>query len=439
MKHTVAKSFVVLLLIVCLILLVNYWPESDLVPVAKGWARNSVNATVFRRNSVVSLGDTQYVAFYDDEGHVNLAKRRIGSRQWQIRRTEYQGNVRDAHNSISIMVDGAGYLHMAWGLHGDPLKYCRSAEPGSLEMTLIPSMTGQHEQEVTYPEFYRQPDGNLLFLFRDGESGRGNLVLNHYDCETQQWTQRQDVLIDGQGERNAYWQMCVDPRGALHLSWVWRETYDVATNHDLCYAKSTDGGVTWETSSGTQYEMPISADNAEYAWKIPQESELINSTSMAADAQGRPYIATYWRPEDTEIPQYHLVYHDGENWRAVQVSQRRMPFMLSGLGTKRLPISRPQLAVDESDGVAKAYLIFRDLERGSRVSVAVCDNLQQDEWRYEDLTWRSVDMWEPSYDTELWVQSQQLHVFVQKVGQGDSEELEEMAPTMVSILEWSPK
>lgn len=438
MKHSVAKSLVALSILVCLLLLAYYWPERSLVPVAKGWARNSVNATIFRHNSVVTHGDTQFVAFYDAAGYVNLAKRQLDSREWQVRRTQYQGNVRDAHNSISIMVDGAGYLHMAWGHHDDPLHYCRGVEPGSLELTDMLPMTGEYEERVTYPEFYRLPDGNLLFLYRDGESGRGNLVLNHYDYETQQWTQRQHVLLDGEGERNAYWQTCVDPQGTLHLSWIWRETYDVATNHDLCYAKSTDGGMTWQTSDGTEYELPITADNAEYACRIPQDSGLINSTSMAADAEGRPYIATYWRPEDAEVPQYHLVYHDGVEWHAEPVSQRRMPFMLSGGGTKRLPISRPQLAVQEKDGVAKAYLIFRDLERGSRVSVAICDDLQKGDWRYEDLTWRSVDMWEPSYDTELWARSHQLHVFVQKVGQGDSEEIEDMPPTMVSILEWSP-
>lgn len=413
--------------------------ETNTVPVAKGWAGNSVNAVIFRRNSVVSHGDEQFVAFYDEGANVVLAKRRLGSHEWQMHRTQYQGNVRDAHNAISIMVDGAGFLHMAWDHHGDPLHYCRSVEPASLELTDRQSMTGRHEQQVTYPEFYRLPDGDLLFLYRDGESGSGNLVLNHFDCKTQEWTQRQHKLLDGQGVRNAYWQMCVDSRGALHLSWVWRETYDVATNHDLCYAKSTDGGITWQRSDGARYELPITADTAEYACRIPQGSELINSTSMAADAAGRPYIATYWRPQGTEIPQYHLVFHDGSDWHAMQVSRRTTPFSLSGGGTKRIPISRPQLVVDEVDGATRAYLIFRDEERGNRVSLAACDDLQQGDWRYDDLTSESVGMWEPSYDTELWSRSRRLHVFLQKVAQGDAEQIEAVLPTMVSILEWNPE
>ncbi|MGO8055575.1 BNR-4 repeat-containing protein, partial [Rhizobium leguminosarum] len=61
--------------------------------------------------------------------------------------------------------------------------------------------------------------------------------------------------------------------------------------HDICYARSKDGGKTWEKSSGEKYQSPITAANAEYALRIPQKSELINQTSMFADAQGNPYIA----------------------------------------------------------------------------------------------------------------------------------------------------
>ena len=97
-------------------------------------------------------------------------------------------------------------------------------------------MTGILEEHVTYPEFYRLSDGNLLFFYRDGSSGNGNLLINYYDCETQRWSKRQQNLIDGEGERNAYWQMAIDAEDRIHLSWVWRETPDVATNHDMCYA-----------------------------------------------------------------------------------------------------------------------------------------------------------------------------------------------------------
>ena len=410
-----------------------------IVPLAKGWSKNAVNAVIFRRNAVVSHKEYQYTAFYDADASVVLARRKLGSMNWEIHRTQYKGKVKDAHNSISIMVDGDGYLHMSWDHHNDSLRYCRSIAPGSLELTEKLQMTGIKELKVTYPEFYRLQNGNLLFLYRDGASGRGNLMINHYDTKTRKWTQRQDAFIDGEGQRNAYWQMCTDTEGAIHISWVWRETGDVATNHDMCYAKSTDGGMTWQKSNGELYRLPITQRNAEYAVKIPQKSELANTTSMCADSEGRPYIATYWRPKGTKVPQYQLVFHDGVKWQKLQISNRTTPFSLSGRGEKRIPISRCQIFADSNGPTDKVYILFRDLERKDRVSVAICNDLQTKQWQIRDLTNFAVGMWEPSYDTELWKHSKALHVYLQKVGQGDGGALENIPPQDISILEWQPE
>ena len=146
--------------------------EVRLVDVADGWARNSVNAVVFRKNSLVTHGDEQYIAFYDQDARVVLGKRKLGTDAWALTTTRYQGNALDAHNSISLMVDGAGVLHVSWDHHNNALRYARGVRPGALELTDKLAMTGQDERSVSYPEFHRLPDGNLLFLYRDGGSGR---------------------------------------------------------------------------------------------------------------------------------------------------------------------------------------------------------------------------------------------------------------------------
>jgi len=404
--------------------------------IGKGWARTAVNATVYRRNSIVSDAFYQYVAYYDAQSRVILAKRQLGSDDWTIETTPYTGNTSDAHNVISIMVDGAGYLHMSWDHHVDELRYCRSVEPASLTLTDKLPMTSQKENKVTYPEFYCLADGNLLFFYRDGSSGRGDLMINYYDCQTQTWSMRQDNLISGEDERNAYWQTAIDDQGTIHLSWVWRETPDVATNHDMCYAKSDDNGVTWRKSTGEVYTLPITQDTAEYALRIPQNSLLMNQTAMCADSQGRPYIATYWRPMGSDIPQYHIIYHDGNSWQAQQVTQRTMPFDVSGTGSRRIPFARPQIMVDNRGERDKAYMVFRDIERGDKVSVTICDDLLAREWRIEDLTDTSVTVWEPSYDTELWKRDHVLHLYVQNTEQGDGEKEVDFPPQDVTILEW---
>ena len=407
--------------------------------VDSGWAANSVNTVIFRKNSLVTFGNTQYISFYNAGSYVVVGKRTTGSKTWQLRQTPYKGNTSDAHNTISIMADGAGYLHLAWDHHNNPLNYCRSRQPGSLDMTDKEPMTGKSEKSVSYPEFYKLPDGDLLFFYRNGASGRGNLVMNRYATRTRQWSQLHDNLIDGEGARSAYWQACVDSRGTIHLSWVWRESPDVASNHDLCYARSLDGGKTWEKSTGEKYALPIRAATAEYACTIPQKSELINQTSMYADAQGHPYIATYWREANSDVPQYHLVFNTKKKWQVQNLGFRTTPFSLSGAGTKRIPVSRPQIIAWQQGKQLSAAIIYRDQERGDRISMALNKDLRRSGWQIHDLGQASVGSWEPTYDTELWKTKNILNLFVQRVEQVDAEGKAAMPPQMIQVVEWKPE
>lgn len=408
------------------------------VNVDSGWANNSVNTVVFRKNSLVSYKDTQFIAFYNNNQYLVLGKRKLGDKKWKLQITPYKGKAVDAHNDISIMVDGDGYLHIAWDHHNNQLHYCRSIAPGSLDLTEKMQMTGSHEKLVSYPEFYTLPNGNLLFFYRDGGSGKGNLVINYYHTLEKSWTQLHENLIDGQGTRNAYWQTCIDDKGTIHLSWVWRESPDVSSNHDMCYAKSLDGGKTWQTSTNKMYQLPITALSAEYAARIPQKSELINQTSMCTDAHGNPYIATYWQDSGTGIPQYHIIYLKEHKWKIENINSRKNPFSLSGAGTKRIPISRPQVISWHNKVATNFALIYRDEERGNTVTVAMNDNIGKSKWQIKNIINMPLGNWEPTYDTELWRNNNKLHLFLQNVNQLDSEGVSNAPAQMVQVLEWNP-
>ena len=152
---------------------------------------------------------------------------------------------------------------------------------------------------------------------------------------------------------------------------------------------------------------------------------------MSADAEGNPYIATYSRDQNSEIPQYRLVWYDGKQWRNQQVSNRTTPFSLKGGGTKMISISRPRMVVDGKE----AYYIFRDVERGSKVSMYYTHNLHEGKWEVKDLTDFDVDAWEPSHDSELWKTEGKLHLFVQNARQGDGEKQIETEAQTVFVLE----
>ncbi|MCZ4222163.1 BNR repeat-containing protein [Pedobacter rhodius] len=437
------QSAFALLLFICLSILSADFAsaqQTEISTVAEnGWAKNSVNTVIFRKNALVTFNNYQYAAYYDSEQFVVLGKRKTGGKTWQIQKTNYKGDATDAHKSISIIIDGSGVLHVAWGQHNNNLNYAKGISSGSLQLGEKLAMVAEKENKVSYPEFYKLPGGDLLFFYRDGGSGNGNLMINRYSVKSKSWQRIQDGMIDGEGKRNAYWQVAIDKSGALHLSWVWRESPDVASNHDMCYAKSLDGGITWQKSTGEKYNLPIIESNAEYALKIPQKSELINQTSMYADANGKVFIAGYWRDRPDSIPQYHIVFNDGQGWKVNALSFRKTAFSLSGGGTKKIPISRPQIIVWPNGKQYAAGILFRDAERGSKASIAINQNIRTNNWQIEDLTVESVGDWEPSYDTELWKDKTILNLYLQNVIQVDGEGKADTKPTTVNVLQWKPK
>jgi hypothetical protein len=400
-----------------------------------GWANNSINTVVFRKNSLCTYKNTQYISFYNKDGSVVFGKRTLGTTKWLLQTSSLKGDITDAHRSISIITDGDGYLHCSWDHHGNKLHYTKSIAPGSLKMEAAMPMTGIAETNVTYPEFHALPNGDIFFLYRDGQSGQGNLVINRYDTKIKKWQQLHSNLIDGEQQRNAYWQACVDVKGTIHISWVWRESANVASNHDMCYARSTDGGITWENSKKEKYQLPINAGTAEYVCRIPQRSELINQTSMYADEDGDPFIASYWRDKGDSIPQYHVIYNINNEWKILNAGFRKTAFSLSGAGTKRIPISRPQVISFKNRERHSAVLIFRDEERGSKVSIAINTNINFNNWQLKDVTSAGVGSWEPTYDTELWKLKKQLHLFVQYTDQKDGEGKANILPQPVEVLE----
>ena len=94
-----------------------------LVEVAEGYSSTSVNTAIFRNSSLVTDKGIQYVSYYDADGYLVVGKRDLGTEQWTLHRSQYKGNVADAHNVISMMVDGDGYLHVAFDHHGNCLLY----------------------------------------------------------------------------------------------------------------------------------------------------------------------------------------------------------------------------------------------------------------------------------------------------------------------------
>ena len=404
-----------------------------------GFAGSSVNTLAGSQYTLFTAELYQYAAFYDAHSRMTLAQRDPAG--WKVVATAHRGNVADAHNAIALAVDGDGFLHVAWDHHNSALTYARSLGPRSVVLGDPVPMTGDREKAVTYPAFLPLPGGDLLFLYRDGGSGRGDLVLNRYFVATRKWSTVQRTLISGEGKRNAYVSAFVDAQGTLHAAWVWRETPDVSTNHDICYARSKDAGRTWTTSEGQPLELPIRASAAEYVLRIPEGSSLMNPPSVTADEAGNVGIANYWAARGEKVPQYHVVWKEDGAWHVQQVTQRTRPFVLTGTATKRPPISRSVLVARTGpDGDREVHLVFRDDEESGSAVGWTCRRLGKEEWTRTALTQASLGAWEPSYDPVAWRTRGELHMLVQQVEQRDGNDtVPADAPfTPVRVITWKP-
>ena len=71
-------------------------------------------------------------------------------------------------------------------MHCVPLIYFRSQKPADITTLKRLPMTGEEEQQCTYPRFLTDADGNLLFNYRSGSSGQWKTFLQPLRCG--QWT-----------------------------------------------------------------------------------------------------------------------------------------------------------------------------------------------------------------------------------------------------------
>ena len=299
---------------------------------------------------------SQFVAFYDADRRMTVAARSLDSDEWKfVHLPENLGW--DSHNGIVMVVDGEGCLHLAGNMHVHPLKYFRTRKPLDIDtFERVPSMVGSNEDRVTYPRFLSGPQDELLFTYRDGKSGSGNQIYNVYDLEKRAWRRLLDrPLVDGRGQMNAYFDgPRKGPDGFYHLCWVWRDTPDCATNHDLSYARSPEL-VHWETSSGTPLSLPITFETAEVVDPVPPGGGAINGNAkIGFDTQNRPVIAFHKYDENGITQLYNARVEDG-TWRIHQSSDWDYRWEFSGGGSIPFEIRIEPVRVDADGRLVQSW------------------------------------------------------------------------------------
>ncbi|MCA2218130.1 BNR repeat-containing protein [Jidongwangia harbinensis] len=266
-----------------------------------------MNGESFQQDGITTYAGWQYAAFWDQSGYVNLSRRKVPSGAWQnLRLTDYLTTSTDSHNTISIGISGQdGTLHLAFDMHSSALRYRRSVTglagaPDSAAWTpasfgaVQTTLTGAALPALTYPQFFRAPDGRLQLALRTGTSGAGDEALFEYAGG--RWTSVGRFLDGTTADNNPYlFGIEYDTTGLLHVTWTVRETPNASTNHDLYYAYSRDHGRTWRNNAGsviaTTGSSPLRSDAAGLrVWAIGQNRGLINQESQVVGADGVVHV-----------------------------------------------------------------------------------------------------------------------------------------------------
>lgn len=306
---------------------------------------------------LLTQGKRQYAAFYDEQRRMTVAMRKLGSKQWEYHRPGQKIGW-DSHNYVTLAIDDGGYVHLSGNMHGDPLVYFRTTRPydiGSFER--VGQMVGRQENRCTYPKFFRGASGELIFTYRDGGSGNGNQIYNVYDVKARTWRRLlESPLTDGQGKMNAYINGPVrGPDGLFHICWVWRDTPDCCTNHDLSYARSGDM-VHWETVSGQAITLPMTIETGGIVVDaVPVKGGMVNgNTKIGFDSKGR-VIVSYHKFDPNGKTQIYNARFGGGRWRIYQTSDWDYRWYFQGGGTIHFEVRVLGVVAGEDGSLRQSY------------------------------------------------------------------------------------
>jgi hypothetical protein len=221
-------------------------------------------------------------------------------------------------------------------MHVHPLTYFKSTKPEDIfTIRQEMEMVGKDENRCTYPKFMKNNDGELIFHYRDGASGSGNEIYNIYSCETGKWSRLLDApLTDGQGLMNAYQsQPTLMADNWYHVWWVWRDTPDCSTNHDLSYMKSPDLK-NWYSVDNEPVKLPATLDNKTLIVDpIPVKGGIINlAAKLCLDRNLKPVFAYHKYDADGNL-QFYVAERVNRKWVSKQVTGWDYRWEFSGGGS----------------------------------------------------------------------------------------------------------
>lgn len=312
----------------------------QIIKIDKVWAGHPVGF------SLLSQGKRQYIAYYNAERNMVVGQRELDDEKFSLhilKRTTRETAAGtstilgwDSHNFVTLGIDRQGFIHLSGNMHACPLTYFRSTKPNDISsLEQVMEMTGANEKRCTYPHFVLTREGDLLFHYRDGGSGDGNEIYNTYSVDTKKWSRLLDTpLTYGEGLMNAYQsEPTLMADNWYHVYWVWRDTPDCSTNHDLSYMKSPDMK-NWYNAFGEKIKMPATlSDKSIIVDPIPVKGGIINlAARLCLDENNKPLFA-YHKYDQSGNLQFYVAQISNKQWISKQITNWDYRWEFSGGGS----------------------------------------------------------------------------------------------------------
>jgi hypothetical protein len=375
------------------------------------------NSLPFTQDPLVTDGSRQYAVWISGPRRVPLlAWRDLPDGPWAepldlsaVPGSPFAAETKlDPHHSYALGVDARGSVHVAGNNHNEALRYARSA-PGDPTRWQAGEMIGSDEERVTYPAFVGLPDGTLLFFYRDGRAGHGDVYLNRLPAGSERW-QRVGMLVAGRGSGESPYlnHVAVSRDGAIHLSGCFRGKGGAAANRDVWHAAGDDGGATWRSAAGEALELPLTHETAPIVVPTPPHgSGLVNQMGMDVDTDGRPHVS-YFHYDEAGATQVALASWDGARWHSRDLA-RLTHRMETDTPIVDASVARPQIACTADGNVWAVFRAMHDGHGGWLSCIRCTPGLPLHELPlYEG----DLGTWEPTLDSRALRERDELHLLL---------------------------
>ena len=160
----------------------------------------------------------------------------------------------DSHNYVTMAIDSAGFIHVSGNMHGVPLVYFRRTQANDAAASSAHRWSATTSSPApTRCSFTARPEPGVQLSRRLQRQRQPH--LQQLQPAPRPGAPAEHALLDGKGRATRTRSGRCGPDAWWHMVWVWRDTPDAETNHDISYAKSRDL-VSWQRADGQAVTLP---------------------------------------------------------------------------------------------------------------------------------------------------------------------------------------